>query len=194
MQLSSTFVSLLAAISLLPHVLAVGTPFGLASATTGGGSAAAATPTSLAQLTTWLSDSTARTIVLDSLFDFTGTEGTTTGAACEVWTCTPDPQIAIDKDDCECWPTSTSHFGGVLNMLCCQGARTTSRTQRRPRSRMIMLGSIHSRLAATRHFLGRAAARVSEARACTSRRAITSSYRISKSVRLPPAHHHARSH
>ena len=102
MQLSSTFASLLAAVTLLPQVLAVGTPFGLGSATTGGGSAAAATPTSLAQLTTWLSDITARTIVLDSVFDFTGTEGTTTGAACKVWTCTPNPQIAIDKNSCMC--------------------------------------------------------------------------------------------
>ncbi|VDB95603.1 unnamed protein product [Peniophora sp. CBMAI 1063] len=109
MQLSSTFASLLAAVSLLPQVLAVGTPFGLGSATTGGGSAAAATPTSLAQLTTWLSDSTARTIVLDKTFDFTGTEGTTTGSACKVWTCTPNPQIAIDKNSwCENYEPSAS--------------------------------------------------------------------------------------
>ncbi|KAK7042118.1 polysaccharide lyase family 1 protein [Favolaschia claudopus] len=102
MQLRPNFASLLATVSLLPSVLAVGTPFGLGSATTGGGSAAAATPTSLSQLTTWLSDSTARTIVLDRLWDFTGIEGTTTGSGCKPWTCSPNPQITIDKDSwCE---------------------------------------------------------------------------------------------
>jgi hypothetical protein len=40
-------------------------------ATTGGGSATPATPTSNAQLITWLSDSTQRVIVLDKIFDFT---------------------------------------------------------------------------------------------------------------------------
>lgn len=40
--------------------------------TTGGGSAAAATPTSSAQLASWLGDSTARVIVLDKTYDFTG--------------------------------------------------------------------------------------------------------------------------
>lgn len=43
----------------------VGKPEGFASGTTGGGSAACAVPSSVAQLTTWLTDSTARCIVLD---------------------------------------------------------------------------------------------------------------------------------
>ncbi|KAJ7574373.1 putative pectin lyase precursor [Mycena floridula] len=102
MKFSITPLFVYVAILLLPLVEAVGTPFGQASGTTGGGNAAAATPTSLAQLTTWLSDSTARTIVLTSVFDFTSSEGTTTGKACKPWTCSPNPQLAIDANSwCE---------------------------------------------------------------------------------------------
>ncbi|KIY63805.1 polysaccharide lyase family 1 protein [Cylindrobasidium torrendii FP15055 ss-10] len=83
-------------------VAAIGDPFGQAAGTTGGGSATPATPSSNAELEEWLSDSTARVIVLDSIFDFTGTEGTTTGTACAPWTCSPDPQLAIDSNSwCE---------------------------------------------------------------------------------------------
>lgn len=85
--------------SLGNDVLAVGSPFGLATGTTGGGSATAATPTSLAQLTSWLSDSTARVIVLDKNFDYTSSEGTVTGAGCEPWTCSPNPQVNISRSD-----------------------------------------------------------------------------------------------
>lgn len=85
---------LLAAPILAHQALAVGTAFGYASGTylnlligyesvfisidsflkgtTGGGSAAAAVPTSNAQLVSWLGDSTARVILLESTFDFTG--------------------------------------------------------------------------------------------------------------------------
>ncbi|KAF3025114.1 putative pectin lyase F-1 [Neopestalotiopsis sp. 37M] len=64
-----------------------GTPIGFAKSVTGGGSAAAATPTSLAQLTSWLTDSTARTIMIAQTWDYTGSEGTTTGTCCTS-TCT----------------------------------------------------------------------------------------------------------
>ncbi|KAG9106145.1 hypothetical protein FRC07_008941, partial [Ceratobasidium sp. 392] len=81
---------------------AVGTAFGYGSGTTGGGSAAAAVPTSTSQLVSWLGDSTARVILLDKIFDFTDTEGSTTGTACAPWTCTPNPQLAIDANSwCE---------------------------------------------------------------------------------------------
>lgn len=43
----------------------VGKPEGFASGTTGGGSATCAIPSSVAELKTWLTDSTARCIVLD---------------------------------------------------------------------------------------------------------------------------------
>ncbi|KAG8764076.1 hypothetical protein FRC12_008287 [Ceratobasidium sp. 428] len=81
---------------------AVGTAFGYGSGTTGGGSAAAAVPTSTNQLVSWLGDSTARVILLDKIFDFTDTEGSTTGTACAPWTCSPNPQLAIDANNwCE---------------------------------------------------------------------------------------------
>ncbi|RWA03458.1 hypothetical protein EKO27_g11643, partial [Xylaria grammica] len=70
------------------HAQVKGTATGFATGVTGGGSAAAATPTSLAQLKEWLTDSTARTIVIDRTWDFTGTEGTTTGNCCSTRTST----------------------------------------------------------------------------------------------------------
>jgi pectin lyase len=59
-----------------------GTPEGFGKGTTGGGNAACAIPSSVAQLKTWLTDSTARCIVLDREFNFKGTEGTTTATGC----------------------------------------------------------------------------------------------------------------
>jgi len=59
-----------------------GTPEGFGKGTTGGGSAACAIPSSVAQLKTWLTDSTARCIVLDREFNFKGTEGTKTETGC----------------------------------------------------------------------------------------------------------------
>ncbi|KAJ7663934.1 pectin lyase-like protein [Mycena polygramma] len=86
-----------AALALLRTVSAVGTPFGLAAGTTGGGSAIPSVPSSLAELTTWLSDSTARVILLESIYDFTSNEGTTTGTICKPWTCSPNPQARCEN-------------------------------------------------------------------------------------------------
>ncbi|KAL4889848.1 pectin lyase-like protein [Aspergillus ambiguus] len=65
-----------------------GAAFGFASGTTGGGSATPATPSSLAQLKQWITDSTARVILIDRQWDFTGSEGTTTGKCCSTSTTT----------------------------------------------------------------------------------------------------------
>ncbi|KAJ7709035.1 pectate lyase [Mycena rosella] len=90
------------ALALVRTSSAVGTPFGLAAGTTGGGSATPAVPSTLAQLTTWLSDSTPRVILLESIFDFTSNDGSTTGTICKPWTCSPNPQFAIDANSwCE---------------------------------------------------------------------------------------------
>ncbi|KAG8843313.1 hypothetical protein FRC20_004008 [Serendipita sp. 405] len=90
-------------------VQAIGTPLGFGSSTTGGGSAPAATPTSNAQLASWLSDSTARTIVLTSIFDFTNYYGTASGKICKPWTCSPNPQVAIDQNSwCENYQPSAA--------------------------------------------------------------------------------------
>ncbi|KAF8608769.1 putative pectin lyase precursor [Ceratobasidium sp. AG-I] len=96
--MAAIFSSLVAALLCVRGANAVGTAFGYATGTTGGGSAAAAVPTSTAQLVTWLGDSTARVILLDKIFDFTDTEGSTSGTACAPWTCSPNPQLAIDAN------------------------------------------------------------------------------------------------
>ncbi|KAF8608768.1 pectin lyase-like protein [Ceratobasidium sp. AG-I] len=103
--MSILFNSFLAGLLCIHGVNAVGTAFGYGTGTTGGGSAAAAVPTSTSQLITWLGDSTARTILLDKIFDFTDTEGTVSGAGCVPWTCTPNPQLAINANN---WCPSTA--------------------------------------------------------------------------------------
>jgi pectin lyase len=60
----------------------VGKPEGFAAGTTGGGSAECAVPADVKQLKEWLSDSTARCIVIDKEYDFKGTEGTTKEDGC----------------------------------------------------------------------------------------------------------------
>jgi len=84
----------LSTLACLSQTLAVGTPFGLASDATGGGSATPATPSSNDELASWLSDDTARVIVLDKIYDFTDAEGTTSETGCAPWTCTPNPQAS----------------------------------------------------------------------------------------------------
>ncbi|KAG8817906.1 hypothetical protein FRC18_000326 [Serendipita sp. 400] len=104
-----TWTILALALSSASVVQAIGTPLGFGSSTTGGGSAAAATPTSNTQLVSWLSDSTARTIVLTSIFDFTSYYGSTSGTICKPWTCTPNPQVAIDQNSwCENYEPSAA--------------------------------------------------------------------------------------
>ena len=83
-----------------------GTPSGFAKGTTGGGTAKAQTPSSLEEcvypifnnlrlfadpsdrLKSWITDDTARTILIDRTWDFTGTEGTTDGKCCSTSTTT----------------------------------------------------------------------------------------------------------
>ncbi|KAF2018379.1 polysaccharide lyase family 1 protein [Aaosphaeria arxii CBS 175.79] len=60
----------------------VGKPEGFATGVTGGGSAACQIPSGIAQLKSWLADSTARCIVLDKEFNFKGSEGTTKEKGC----------------------------------------------------------------------------------------------------------------
>ncbi|KAH7333748.1 pectate lyase [Rhizoctonia solani] len=85
--------------------LAVGSPFGFASGTTGGASAAQAIPTSAAQLKSWLADSTPRNILLDRTYDFTDTEGSVTETGCKPWTCSSNPQLAINANN---WCSSSA--------------------------------------------------------------------------------------
>ncbi|KAF7548850.1 hypothetical protein G7Z17_g6781 [Cylindrodendrum hubeiense] len=70
---------LLAAASAVSAQAVVGTAYGFATGVTGGGDAVAATPSSAEELAEWLSDDTARVIVIDQEYDFTGTTGTDSG-------------------------------------------------------------------------------------------------------------------
>ncbi|KAF6823746.1 pectin lyase [Colletotrichum plurivorum] len=63
----------------------VGTAYGFATGVTGGGSAAAVTPSSADELAELLSDDTPRTIVIDKEWDFTGTSAT--GEGCDRKSC-----------------------------------------------------------------------------------------------------------
>ncbi|KAH6642656.1 pectin lyase 2 [Boeremia exigua] len=59
-----------------------GTPSGFAAATTGGGDAEPVYPTTTEELTSYLTDDTARVIILNQEFNFIGTEGETTEDGC----------------------------------------------------------------------------------------------------------------
>lgn len=69
---------------------------GFAKGVTGGGSAAAAYPSSTAELVSYLGDSKPRVIVLTKTFDFRGTEGTPSGTGCAPWGTASNCQLAID--------------------------------------------------------------------------------------------------
>ncbi|KAB5590296.1 hypothetical protein CTheo_6258 [Ceratobasidium theobromae] len=91
--------SLAAIIFAAKGALAVGSPMGYATGTTGGAGAAQAIPSSAAELKSWLEDSTTRNILLDRTYDFTDTEGSLTGPGCKPWTCSPNPQLAINANN-----------------------------------------------------------------------------------------------
>ncbi|KAF2142325.1 polysaccharide lyase family 1 protein [Aplosporella prunicola CBS 121167] len=60
----------------------VGSPEGFAKGVTGGGSATPVYPKTIAELTSYLTDSSARVIMLDREFNYKGSEGTTTTTGC----------------------------------------------------------------------------------------------------------------
>ena len=76
----------IAALAGLAHMASavgvVGKAEGFATGVTGGGNATPQYPTDIKELTTLLTDTTARVIVLDKTFDYTTSEGTVTGTAC----------------------------------------------------------------------------------------------------------------
>ncbi|PYH96544.1 pectin lyase-like protein [Aspergillus ellipticus CBS 707.79] len=79
----AAIVTLFGALLSTAHAAGVtGTAFGFASGTTGGGSASAATPSSLAELKEWITDDVARVIMIDREWNFIGTEGTTSSQCC----------------------------------------------------------------------------------------------------------------
>lgn len=75
----------------------VGTAEGFASGVTGGGNASPVTPTTNAELVSYLTDNVARVIILNKTFDFTGSEGNVTGDGCAPWGTGSACQVAINK-------------------------------------------------------------------------------------------------
>jgi pectin lyase len=71
---------------------------GFAKGVTGGGSATAVYPTTTAELVSYLGDSSARVIILDRTFDFTGTEGSVTATGCAPWGTGSSCQTAINQN------------------------------------------------------------------------------------------------
>ncbi|KAK5743264.1 hypothetical protein LTR17_002741 [Elasticomyces elasticus] len=72
---------------------------GFAKGVTGGGSASPVYPTTNDQLVQYLGDTTARVIVLQKTFDFTGTEGTTSTSGCAPWGTASNCQVAINQNN-----------------------------------------------------------------------------------------------
>ncbi|KAJ7342489.1 putative pectin lyase precursor [Mycena albidolilacea] len=104
--------------SALPGVTAIGSAFGYGNKATGGGAATPVTPTSQAQLVTWLTDSTPRVILLTTMMDFTTFFGTSTAEVCSPWSCSPNPQQMINTANnfCAEYPGKTNaHIQGTTN-------------------------------------------------------------------------------
>ncbi|KAF7125593.1 hypothetical protein CNMCM5793_001832 [Aspergillus hiratsukae] len=80
--MKTAILSLLLALQAYARV--TGSPSGFAAGTTGGGSATPAAPSSLDELVLWITDDTPRVILIDRTWDFTGTEGTTSGKCCSM--------------------------------------------------------------------------------------------------------------
>jgi pectin lyase len=93
------FIALLAALAARAAAVGVsGAAEGFAKGVTGGGSATPVYPSTTAELVSYLGDSSARVIVLTKTFDFTGTEGTTSGTGCAPWGTGSGCQVAINQN------------------------------------------------------------------------------------------------
>jgi pectin lyase len=76
----------------------VGSAQGFATGVTGGGNAKPEHPQDVKELLKMLTDKTPRVIVLSKEYDFTGSEGKTTGTVCASWGDGPGCQKIIQKD------------------------------------------------------------------------------------------------
>lgn len=96
---------LLGLASLSTAVSVSGSAEGFAAGVTGGGDADPQIPGDVDELKEWLTDDTARVIVLDKEYDLTESEGTTSGTVCASWG-TGDKCQKIIQDDCGDSPSS----------------------------------------------------------------------------------------
>ncbi|KAH7377452.1 polysaccharide lyase family 1 protein [Cadophora sp. MPI-SDFR-AT-0126] len=104
-------------------LLVTGAAEGFAKGVTGGGSATPVYPSTIAELVSYLGSSSPQVIVLTKTFDFTGSQGTTTGSGCSPWGTASGCQQAINKDNwCTNYepsaPTTTMTYdnAGVLGI------------------------------------------------------------------------------
>ncbi|KAK6537368.1 hypothetical protein TWF694_011560 [Orbilia ellipsospora] len=99
----------------------VGKAFGFATGTTGGGNAVPAAPSDIAQLQSWLADSTPRVILISKTFDFTTSQGSSTETGCipSSDTCGSAGQLAINRANyCASFPaTSVSFYNAAMTPL-----------------------------------------------------------------------------
>ncbi|KAI8293084.1 hypothetical protein K4K56_005323 [Colletotrichum sp. SAR 10_98] len=111
---------LAALVALSPSLAAaqvVGTAYGFATGVTGGGSAKAAAPSDIAQLKTWLSDSTARVILIDKTFNYIGSEGTVSEKGCRAKSgcnASNSGQDTIGKDSCDANESEVDVNKGII--------------------------------------------------------------------------------
>ncbi|KAJ1554281.1 hypothetical protein HK405_005493 [Cladochytrium tenue] len=100
---------------------ASGTPVGYAkvAGVVGGGDLTPIVPTTNAELVAALAGSTPRVVQLTKVFDFTTAMGTITEQGCAPWSCTPNPQRAINKVNyCSGQPASTvTYYAQALTPL-----------------------------------------------------------------------------
>lgn len=89
---------LAAAASTVSAAGVVGAAEGFAKGVTGGGSASPVYPKSNAELVSYLGDSSPRVIVLNKIFDFTGSEGSASGTGCAPWGTGSACQLAINQN------------------------------------------------------------------------------------------------
>ncbi|KAF1915578.1 pectin lyase fold/virulence factor [Ampelomyces quisqualis] len=97
-------ITLLAAATSASAQKVVGTAYGFGVGATGGGSAAAVTPTTNDELAKFLSDDVARTILITKQFDFTGK--TATGAGCDRNSCSQKNGGQFYLGDLSCAPSA----------------------------------------------------------------------------------------
>ncbi|KAE8154475.1 pectin lyase 1 [Aspergillus avenaceus] len=97
---------------------------GFAQGVTGGGSATPVYPTTNDELVSYLGDSSPRVIILTKTFDFTNSEGTTSGTGCAPWGTASNCQLAINQNGwCDNYQASAPKVGvsystaGTLGIL-----------------------------------------------------------------------------
>lgn len=76
-----------------------GTPPGFAADTTGGAAGETVTPSTVDELTSYLTSSDPLTIVINGEFNYIGTEGTTSETGCAPWGTDSACQLAINAND-----------------------------------------------------------------------------------------------